>query len=414
MINNYEKIINEYIEIDWDYALANTKKHPNQKMSTSIGVGTDGKTVNMDLWEYTLLNDGTYALNDSDTVNLKVNPNAGYIGNITDGKIEGTIPTYISENNGHTFSKVTSLSQTFRNLKSLTIMPELPITITDLTGTFCDTDIQTTGEIPYGVKIMNGTFGRCYNLKITPQLPDTVEDMTSTFYNCSNLTQITNIPNQVKILASTFEGNSKLVECSVLPDSVINMSGTFRDCVELKKVDNIPNNVTNMNTTFSGCSKLVDISEIPNNVETMADTFRNCTSIINPPTILSNKLSNMKCTFSGCKLLIKSPQIPYGVKNMHGTFENCTSLVNPPNTIPDSVINMPFTFYNCVKLQGSIKIDANLQGKVVENDMVDYHACFASDACKNGNGLVILKSSITSQEILNNLINGNSKIIIEQ
>ena len=34
--------------------------HPDQKNSTAIGVGPDGRPVNMDLWEYSLEEDGNY------------------------------------------------------------------------------------------------------------------------------------------------------------------------------------------------------------------------------------------------------------------------------------------------------------------------------------------------------------------
>ena len=67
-LNSYEDTINEYMGIDWDRVLANVEKHPDQKTSTAIGVGTDGRAVNMDLWEYTLRDDGTYVLNSNDTM----------------------------------------------------------------------------------------------------------------------------------------------------------------------------------------------------------------------------------------------------------------------------------------------------------------------------------------------------------
>ena len=51
-LNNYEDTIKEYMGIDWDTVLANAQKHPEQKTSTAIGVGTNGRAVNMDLWEY--------------------------------------------------------------------------------------------------------------------------------------------------------------------------------------------------------------------------------------------------------------------------------------------------------------------------------------------------------------------------
>ena len=54
ILDSYEDKINEYAGIDWDTALTNAQKHPEQTKSTAIGVGADGRTVNMDLWEYTL------------------------------------------------------------------------------------------------------------------------------------------------------------------------------------------------------------------------------------------------------------------------------------------------------------------------------------------------------------------------
>ena len=68
ILSSYEDKINEYTGIDWDTVLANAEKHPAQKTSTAIGVGTDGRAVNMDLWKYTLRDDGTYVLNSNDTM----------------------------------------------------------------------------------------------------------------------------------------------------------------------------------------------------------------------------------------------------------------------------------------------------------------------------------------------------------
>ena len=68
ILSSYEDKINEYVGIDWNTTLANAEKHPAQKTSTAIGVGANGRAVNMDLWEYTKLDDGTYALNSDETM----------------------------------------------------------------------------------------------------------------------------------------------------------------------------------------------------------------------------------------------------------------------------------------------------------------------------------------------------------
>ena len=47
------KTINEYMSIDWEAAKAKaTSKHPAQRMTEDIGIGTDGELVNLDLWRY--------------------------------------------------------------------------------------------------------------------------------------------------------------------------------------------------------------------------------------------------------------------------------------------------------------------------------------------------------------------------
>ena len=124
ILSSYEDKINEYVEIDWDTALANAQKHPDQVTSTAIGVGTDGKAVNMDLWEYTLLDNGTYALNNDGN-------GPGYKGEFTsEGEIQGRIPQYISTDNGTNFIQVTDLTQTFKNLNSLKKFSKIPETVT--------------------------------------------------------------------------------------------------------------------------------------------------------------------------------------------------------------------------------------------------------------------------------------------
>ena len=131
-LNSYEDTINEYAGIDWDTVLANAEKHPDQKTSTAIGVGTDGRAVNMDLWEYTLLDDGTYALNSEETITAVKEENwstarKGYLGNfIEDGKIQGTVPQFIKDETDDFFIAVTDMTYSFYNCADLREMPEIP------------------------------------------------------------------------------------------------------------------------------------------------------------------------------------------------------------------------------------------------------------------------------------------------
>ena len=80
--------------IDWNEVMENAVAPESQNEERNegvIGIGTDGKPVDMDLWKYMLLDDGTFILNDSEEPT-----EAGYVGTFNEnGEIIGTIPKYI-------------------------------------------------------------------------------------------------------------------------------------------------------------------------------------------------------------------------------------------------------------------------------------------------------------------------------
>ena len=295
ILNNYEDKINEYAGIDWDTVLANAKKHPEQKASTAIGVGTDGKAVNMDLWEYTLLEDGTYILLSVNSLNAVENKlwsdvDSGYKGNYdTEGKISGSIPNYISTNDGNNYIPVTSISNLFRN---------------------------------------------CTELKIAPRLPSTVTDISNTF------------------------NNTNIIEAPKIPNSVTNMQYTFQGCTRLKKVSNLSNNLENMNNTFQDCVSLLNAPEIPN-----------------------------------------------GVQNMSGTFDGCINLETPPSLIPSSVTDIRRTFKNCYKLSGTIKIEANITGQIIDNEIDCKYSFSLEEPTKNDTNITLTGDSTVLNLIIDNSFN---------
>ena len=297
ILNSYEDQMNEYIGIDWDTVLVNAKKHPEQVTSTAIGVGTNGKPVNMDLWEYTKLDDGTYALNDKDTITAEKEENwsevnSGYKGKITEeGEIEGKIPQYIKTENDENFVKVTNLDCVF---------------------------YKFTG------------------LKVIPKIPDTIDSMINTFWGCTSLTTVTQLPNSIK-----------------------NMQATFMNCTSLTTISNIPSSVTNMNETFYNCSNLTSIQDFPNNIETMEWTFQNCIELTSVGK-LPDSVINMIGTFFNCTSLEKAPNISNGVEKMDMTFFGCTNLTKGPDVIPESVKIFKQTFQECPKLSGEMEINANI------------------------------------------------------
>ena len=363
ILNSYEDKINEYTGIDWDTALANAEKHPDQKTSTAVGVGTDGKAVNMDLWEYTLLEDGTYTLNDEETLVGNETRTTGYTGNILDGKIEGTIPTYISEDNGLTFKPVTSMYCTFIDCSELITSPQIPYTIIDMESTFqgCTKLLSSTIQIPEGVKYLNYTFQSCM-----------FEDVS-----------LINIPN-----------------------SVIEMKGTFAWNTNLVKTTKLSENVTTIEYIYVGCSKLIDGSliEIPESVVNMSGAFSQCSNLEVAP-VLPKNLINMERTFSSCSKLKLAPQIPSKVEILDQTFMHCIEMNTPPAEIPNSVVNMYRTFYDCPNLSGIIEIDANLNGSILDNGYEDYFQCFWDTATIEGKSIILE----CSENIYNLFYDANTK-----
>ena len=344
-LEEMEDTINEYAGIDWDKALADAEKHPDQVTSTAIGVGTDGRSVNMDLWEYTKLDDGTYALNDAVTIEGTGTKTAGYIGDIVNGKIEGTIPQYIKDESDGSFIEVTSLCSTFYGISDLTESPVIPNTINILHETFQNTGLKEMPEIPNGATVMRSTFYGCTNLSELKDIPDTVTDISYCFSGCTSLTNIN---------------------------------------IELGK------NVTEMQATFEKCSNLVNVSKLPDNVINLTSTFSECSNLKIPP-VIPNNVINMYCTFMHCTNLLEAPNIPNKVENMKWTFQYCENLGNVSIVIPASVKNMQWTFQYCTKISGQITINAGLTGTIIDGKP-DYEGCIG-DCATNGDGLKITGTS---------------------
>lgn len=189
------------MEIDWSKAMENAVKHPDQDITNSdIAIGTDGESVNLNLWYYYLKNGEMYVGGLSSTGYLN-NAQVGYLGNFDNGKIEGKFPQYIKYEG--TWYPVTRLGRLFA------------------TPTYNQE-----------------------NLKYAPELPSTVKELIGSFYYCNNLLEV-EIPNGVESIVS---GTGRALE------------GVFAYCSSLKNIE-IPESVTNIeNYTFTGCSSLENIN----------------------------------------------------------------------------------------------------------------------------------------------------------
>ena len=273
-LEGYEDTISSTVGVDWEYALANATKHPDQKTSTAIGVGTDGKPVNMDLWEYTKLDDGTYGLNDEDAfLEEDYVASSGYDNNnLIEEKIQGTIPEYIKDSSDEEFVPVTNLNYLFYNT-DLSEAPIIPDTVTSMRGTFNSTKITKMPEIPNGVANMYGTFANCTNLVETCAIPDSVIDMGGTFSGCSSLTVAPKLSDNTTTLNRTFYNCISLINAPIIPDKIEKMDMTFAGCTNLTTVKVIPESVRSLKQTFQRCINLKGEIEINANITEISNWY---------------------------------------------------------------------------------------------------------------------------------------------
>lgn len=279
ILNSYEDQINEYAGIDWDTVLANATKHPDQKTSTAIGVGSDGKAVNMDLWEYNF-DDVTngYGLNDSASLTATASADAskGYTGTDFNNIV---IPQYISIDDGENWTPVTNLDWLFYNCTELEHIDKMPDTVKSMRFTFrgC-TNLNTVCELPRCLENMQSTFFQS-GITQMPIIPQTVNNMCGTFSSCTSMSNVTDIPTSVKDLSYTFYGCSLLITPPVIPDGVTNLTNTFLNCSSLKYAPNIPDSVETMQSTFEGCTSLENATTIPSSVTNIIKVFYGCVNL---------------------------------------------------------------------------------------------------------------------------------------
>ena len=198
--------------IDWNEAMSNAvapKSQDEARNEGVIGIGTDGKPVDMDLWEYTLLENDTFGLNDEEALE-DVNKTPGYLfgengENIIDGKIIGTVPQYISIDRGETWKPVSDMTSTFCENDILISAPYIPQTVTKMLNTFIRCiNLKSIQNLPQSLVDLGGAFKQTSIEKIM-YLPDSIENLGQTFYNCNKITNIPNIPKRLIKMNQAFE-----------------------------------------------------------------------------------------------------------------------------------------------------------------------------------------------------------------
>ena len=138
--------------VDWNKILEEANKNPESfkhedqsKTNNDIGIGTDGKPVNMDLWNAIIINGNEITLTGTDGCNWQ----KGYVGKIIDGKIQGKIPEYVKKADKDDFYRVTSMNYTFEYCTELEEMQEdIPSGVTNFDDTFIGCSKLTKVIIP--------------------------------------------------------------------------------------------------------------------------------------------------------------------------------------------------------------------------------------------------------------------------
>ena len=264
--------INTIEGIDWEYAKSIAVAPDTQDEERNkgvIGLGTNGKPVDMDLWEYEIDSvTGGYGLNDltSLTSDKSANASKGYLGTDFENII---IPQYIYTEETKEWKPVTNLKWTFFNCTELAKVEVIPTTVTNMRFTFrgCTNFEYNDIKLPYGLKDLYGGFYGCSKLTKTPILPNTIENCGDTFCGCSSITKVQNLPRELRNMFSMFNSCTALKEVPNIPNKVEIMETTFTACTSLEKAPTIPTSVTNLIQTFRGCKNLKGTLEINANIK---------------------------------------------------------------------------------------------------------------------------------------------------
>ena len=245
-ISNDEKSVKVPIKIQTE----GIYYHPEQDITKKdIGIGTDGKPVNLNLWDYEIIN--------GNEIHLGIQPGQTIYPsykneNIVNGKIIGTVPQYIYINGEGEPYVVTDMTSAFSGCTDMIEAPVIPDTVYSLFWTFSNcTSLSIPPIIPPSVTNLNNTFVWCSNLKVSPSLPESIRYMSKTFSECINLEEAPVIPDGVEVMYETFRGCTSLKTAPAIPKSVTSMSRTFYKCTKLQGTIRIDADPTEYDYCFS-------------------------------------------------------------------------------------------------------------------------------------------------------------------
>lgn len=259
-------------------------------------------------------------------------------------------------------SNCTDMRDAFFECRSLSVIPNIPSSINNISFAFDGCTSLVNPPIFEGTYIGNSTyaFHDCINLISTPDLSK-FDNIAGMFSNCTNLSIINGNFNQyITSLSDTFFMCSNITSVPTIPASVNDLSKAFSYCSKLSSYSKAPSNHDiSFNETFDNCTSLVS-ADVTNGID-LKYTFKECTNLINCTGTISPNNEYMNYTFDYCTSLISAPTIPSNsiLLEMNATFNHCESLPTVPE-IPASVKKLWYTFNYCTALTGNIIIRSEI------------------------------------------------------
>ena len=263
---------------------------------------------------------------------------------IEDGTVTTLADMFNNSNNNACRSKIKKiefLEGYFQNLTSLSYSFYNCTALTDISN------------IPSSVTNMYRTFYYCGALVNVTDLPDGVTNVNYTFYYCDSLVTAPKLGKTATVLDYTFYSCEKLQSIPEFPPSVTKLTGTFSGCTKLQSVPKIPDSVTDMSNCFYNCHALPKAPELPASIQMLSSTFYYCSNMTEFPSIIPKTVINTSSCFYYCSKMVTPPEFEHtDGSNLYAgrMFQNCSNLTSAPK-IPNGVDNIQGMFMGCSKLQ---------------------------------------------------------------
>ena len=258
---------------------------------------------------------------------------------------------------------VTTLADMFNNsnnnacrskIKKIEFLEGYFQNLTSLQYSFYDcTSLTDVSNIPSSVTNMYRAFYYCGELVNVSDFPDGVTNVNYTFYYCESLVTAPKLGKTTKVLDYTFYSCENLTSIPEFPPSATKLTGTFSGCSKLKNVPKIPDTVTDMSNCFYNCTALTEAPALPASIQVISSTFYGCSAMTKFPSIIPKAVTNSSSCFYSCKKMVTPPEFEHtdGSNLYPGRmFHNCSSMTTAPR-LPEGLTNIQGMFMGCSKLE---------------------------------------------------------------